>query len=49
MHVESCVLFPHQLSQFYLSLMLGVDFGSLEICLADPMGECRTEGPRGAG
>lgn len=23
-HVESCVLLPHQLSQFYLSLTLGV-------------------------
>lgn len=48
MHVESCVLLPHQLSQFYLSLILGVDFSSLGICLADPMGE-HHGGERGIG
>lgn len=36
---EGCVLLPHQISQFYLYLALGVDFSLLGICLADHMAE----------
>lgn len=48
---EGCVLFPHQISPFYLYLALGVDFSLLGICLADPMVEYYREQrcPRKAG